>query len=244
MDWKGKLPHRLWIVINIAAVGIVIASFMMILSPVSFVLADGINPYVYSKDDKPYGLTYAQWTANFWKWVISIPQQNNPNNDPTGEKCAINQNDPNVWYLAPTFGGAAERTCTIPKEKAILFPLLAGECNYLENPELKTESDLRTCAMQSNDQGSRSMDVTIDGVKLKNLENYRVQFGLFDVTFPENNIFSVKPGNTKVVSDGFWVFLKPLAVGKHELEFSASIIDPSGVNDYNTHIKDHLIVTP
>ena len=24
--------------------------------------------------------------------------------DPTGAKCAINQNDPNVWYLARTFG--------------------------------------------------------------------------------------------------------------------------------------------
>ena len=71
------------------------------------VWADSINPSVYSIDDKPYGLTYGQWTANFWKWVISIPQQNNPNNDPTGAKCAINQNDLNVWYLAPTFGGSA-----------------------------------------------------------------------------------------------------------------------------------------
>ena len=54
---------------------------------------------------------------------------------PTGEKCAISQTDPNVWYLAPTFGGAAEHTCTIPKEKALPFPLLVRECNYLENPD-------------------------------------------------------------------------------------------------------------
>jgi hypothetical protein len=93
-------------------------------------------------------------------------------------------------------------------------------------------------------QGSKSMDIIIDGVKLENLENYRIQSPLFDVTFPENNIFSVKPGSTKAVSDGYWVFLEPLTVGKHELEFSASVIDPSGVNNYNTHIKDHLIVMP
>ena len=68
--------------------------------------ADSINPGVYSVDEKPYGLPYGKWTENFWKWVISIPQQNNPNLDPTGEKCMINQTDPNVWYLAPTFGGA------------------------------------------------------------------------------------------------------------------------------------------
>ena len=63
---------------------------------ISSVWADSINPSLYSKDDKPYG----QWTANFWKWMISIPQQNNPNNDPTGAKCAINQKDPmfGIWH--------------------------------------------------------------------------------------------------------------------------------------------------
>jgi hypothetical protein len=234
MSCKGDLRQKGVAVIIAAAV---IVSFMMISSLNSFVWADSINPSVYSIDDKPYG----QWTANFWKWVISIPQQNNPNNDATGGKCAINQNDPDVWYLTPTFGGAAERTCTIPKGKAILFPLLAGECSYAENPNLKTESQLRACASQGQNV-SRSMEVTIDGTKLKNLENYRVQSPLFDLTYPDNNVFSVKPGNSKAVSDGFWVFLKALSPGKHELEFSASTIDPSGVNNYNTHVKDHLIV--
>jgi hypothetical protein len=41
--------------------------------------------------------------------------------------------------------------------------------------------------------------------------------------------------NPITVSDGFWVFLKPLSPGKHELEFGASVIDPSGGNN-TTHI--------
>jgi hypothetical protein len=227
MKCKGKFIQIRELII-VTAVGIIILAFMMTPYTISLVRADSIKPGVYSVDDKPYGLTYGQWTANFWKWMISIPQQDNPNNDPTGEKCAINQTDPNVSYLAPTFGGVAERTCTIPSGKAILFPLLVGECNYLENPELKTESELRVCAKQTNDAGSRSIEAVVDGVKLKNLDKYRVESQLFDLTFPANNVFSVKAGNTKDVSDGFWVFLKPLPVGKHEIEFSASIIDPSG----------------
>jgi hypothetical protein len=242
MNFKIKLRQKGQVIIIATAV-ITVASFMMTSNLISFVWADSINPSVYSKDDKPYGLTYGQWTANFWKWVISIPQQNNPNNDPTGAKCAINQNDSNVWYLAPTFGGSAERTCTIPSGKAILFPLLVGECSYAENPNLKSESQLRACAMEGQNV-PRSMDVIIDGTKLKNLDNYRTQSQLFDLTYPENNVFSGKPGNSKAVSDGFWVFLKPLSPGKHELEFSASTIDPSGVNNYNTHVKYHLIVSP
>jgi hypothetical protein len=38
------------------------------------------------------------------------------------------------------------------------------------------------------------------------------------------------------------VFLKPLPVGKHEVDFNGSIIDPSGVNNYNTQVKYHLII--
>jgi hypothetical protein len=236
--------RRIIIAKQSAIVVVLIISLILMNSGIGYVGADGVNPSVYSTKDKPYGLTYGEWTANFWKWVIAIPQNVNPNNDATGKNCAINQKDTNLWYLAPTFGGAAERTCTIPKERSILFPLLAAECNYLENKELKTESQLRTCAKQSNDAGSRSMDVTIDGVKLKNLENYRAQ-SVFDITFPPNNIFSVKSAiNTKVASDGFWVFLKPLSSGKHELEFSASQINPSEVSNYNTHVKYHLIVAP
>jgi hypothetical protein len=237
----NKSMHRRELIIVMAVASTL--AFMIILSTINLVLADSINPGVYSIDDKPFGLTYAQWTANFWKWVISIPQQNNPNQDPTGAKCTINQTDPNVWYLAPTFGGAAERTCTIPAGTAILFPLLTGECNYLENPELKADSDLLACAKHGNDQ-TRSMKAIIDGVNLRDLENYRVQSSVFDITFPANNVFSVAPGKTKDVSDGFWVFLKPLPVGKHEIDFSASTIDPSGVNNYNTQVKYHLIVKP
>lgn len=69
--------------------------------------------------------------------MISILQQNNPNLERTGKKMHGSQTDTNVWYLTPTFGGAAVRTCKIPEGKAMLFPLLVEECNYLKNPELK-----------------------------------------------------------------------------------------------------------
>ena len=57
----------------------------------------------------------------------------------------------------------AERTCEIPEGRAILFPLLVSECDYLGDPELKTELDLRTCAKQGQDSGSRTMMAAVDG---------------------------------------------------------------------------------
>jgi hypothetical protein len=226
------------IITTLATIGVLTTLFF----PVPLVLADSINPGVYSVDEKPFGSTYSQWTENFWKWMVSIPQENNPNLDSTGEKCAINQSDPNVWYLVPTFGGSAERTCNIPEGKAILFCILCGECSYAENQELKSESELRTCARQSNDVGPRSMQAVVDGNNLKDLEKYRVESSLFDLSLPQNNVYSAPPGKTKSVSDGFWVFLEPMPVGAHDIEFSGSLIDPSGVGNYNTHVKYNLIV--
>jgi hypothetical protein len=43
----------------------------------------------------------------------------------------------------------------------------------------------------------------VDGVKLRNLENYRVQSGLFNVTLAENYNQGVGPGPTKAA---FMVF--------------------------------------
>jgi hypothetical protein len=226
--------------IGIPILGIFLLNIMITL-PVSDLQADSINPGVYSIDEKPNGFTYDNLTAKWWQWALSIPQDVNPIGDTTGKYCGQNQSGP-VWFLVGTFGGAAERTCEIPAGKAILIPLLTAECNYLENPELKTESELRTCARQGQDAGSRTLAAAVDGTQLKNLENYRVESQLFDLAFPENNVFSVTPGKTKAVSDGFWIILEPLSSGNHDLDFSGSIVDPSGVNNYNSQAKYHLIV--
>ena len=88
------------------------------------------------------------------------------------------------------------------------------------------------------------MATAVNGTQLKNLEDYRVESQLFDLTFPENNLFSTPSGKTKAVSDGFWVFLEPLPSGNYDIDHSGSVLDPSGVNSYNSHAKYHLIVKP
>jgi hypothetical protein len=83
--------------------------------------SEGANFTISSIDSGPYGLTYGEWSGKWWQWTLSIPTDVNPLNDKTGENCAKNQNDTQVWFLAGTYGGTAERTCTIPSGKAIFF---------------------------------------------------------------------------------------------------------------------------
>jgi hypothetical protein len=109
------------------------------------------NTIVFPVDSKPYGKSYAEWSAIWWQWLLSIPNDTSPAGDSTGKSCATNQQGP-IWFLAGTFGGAAERTCTIPSGKTIMFSSINSECSYAEYPDEKTESDLLECAKTFQDQ--------------------------------------------------------------------------------------------
>jgi hypothetical protein len=111
--------------------------------------------------------------------TFSIPTEQHPRDEYTPEKCAINQEGP-VWFLADQLGGREERTCTIPAGKAIFVPLLVGECDY-SLPDVKSDEDLRRCAMAGNEYGV--IEATLDGVKLKSLEQYRTQSGFFNIIY-------------------------------------------------------------
>jgi hypothetical protein len=142
-------------------------------SSTAFVTADSLNPGVYSKDSSPYGIPYGEWLAKWWNWTVSIPTAQHPRDDFTPEKCQLNQQGP-VWFLADQLGGREERTCTIPAGKSIFIPLLVGECEY-STQDIKSDDDLRWCASAGNEYGV--IEATIDGVKLKNLENIEHSLG-------------------------------------------------------------------
>ena len=127
--------------------------------------ADSINPGVFSTESTPYGKPYSNWTGEWWQWWLSNTAANNPAADPTGAMCAKNQNGI-VWMLAGTMGGSAERTCTIPTGKAILFPIIGSECSYAEYPNAKSDSELETCAQADNNDVAH-LEATVDGRNLQ-----------------------------------------------------------------------------
>ena len=218
--------------------GIIGGLFIIIINSSQFAQAQNSvspNSRVFPVDSKPYGKSYADWSAIWWQWLLSIPKDKSPAGDSTGEDCGTNQQGP-IWFLAGTFGGSAERTCTIPSGKAIMFSPINSECSYAEYPEEKTESDLLECAKTFQDQ-TTSAQVTINGTAIENLDKFRIQSPPFNVTIPENNVFGTSPGPTQAVSDGLWVILKPLPVGEHKIGFKGSSVDfTTGAK--NTFVSD------
>jgi hypothetical protein len=219
----------------------VVLLFPIIVFNNQFAGADSINPGVFALDSKPYGSTYGQWAANWWNWITSIPEENNPVGDETGKKCAIGQKGP-VWFLPGTAGGKLERSCTVPAGKALFMVILDAECSKTEFPKLNTEEEFRKCTRDLNE--GATLSATVDGVKLKDLEKYRVESPMFNMTFPSNNIFGQKAGPTIAKSDGWYVILEPLSPGTHNVSFAGSVLgNPvTGTESYTTDVTYHLNV--
>lgn len=205
---------------SLAAIISIVATIITLISLTTFASAQSQDIGLFQIDSKPYNSTYGDWTAKWWIWALSIPEEDNPITDQTGENCGINQRGP-VWFLAGTTGGSVTRECDVPAGKAILLSPLNIECSYAEFPTMKTEKELRDCAQWPG----ASVEVTIDGVKLTEIEKYNVQSPIFDVVLPENNIFGAPAGPTKAVSGGWWVLLQPLPPGNHQISFGGSVLD-------------------
>jgi hypothetical protein len=167
--------------------------------------------------DRPYGLTFGQWTVKWWEWAFSVPVPINPVLDDTGQHGSINQNGP-VWFLAGTIGDdkkAAHRICSIPTGKALLFPVI--NFIYTNEPKFKTDSDLVDHVTKDIDD-IVIKQAAVDGTMIP---IYRVpaEPQTFYLKVKEDNKMDIPIGISKAAADGYWVFLKPLAKGEHEIYF-------------------------
>jgi hypothetical protein len=168
------------------------------------------------------GLTYGDWAASWWQWILSIPQKHSPAKDNDGKDCAQKQSGP-VWFLAGTFDSkpAAERTCAIPAGKAVFFPIITTEKSYVEFPEFKSEAELRSRAEDAIDR-VKNVWARVDGTPIENLHQYRVKSHLFSITYVENNVIGLPPRNSEAVAEGYYIMLYPLSTGKHDIHFGGA----------------------
>lgn len=181
--------------------------------------AENPNSDVVPVNSKFLGKSYGDWSAEWWKWSLSIPDSSNPVKDETGAFCAEGQSG-NIWFLAGTWGQTGVvRNCNIPVGKAIFFPIFNNEGSAIEGSG-NNENELRAYATQF-DNDIKLLEVIVDGKSLKDLNHYRATSELFVFWLPPNNVLGIPTGpdgsSSISVSDGYWVMLKPLSAGKHTI---------------------------
>jgi hypothetical protein len=203
--------------------------------------AQGNNSAVYPKNSTPYGVPYKDWIVRWWEWNVGVPTSQHPRDNYTAEKCTVNQNG-SVWFIPDILTGKEERTCTIPEGKAILVPLITGECDTSDS-QSQSDADIRQCSTAGDEYGAIS--ATLDGQKIENLDNYRTATDFFNITYVKDNIFDAPAGTYRGVADGFFVFLKPLPVGNHVLQVKSSVTNPTTPSyNFGSEAKYNLIISP
>jgi hypothetical protein len=239
------------------AVGLLLAALIVV--PASAGGGNGdANSQVFAPASKPYGHSYGQWSAAWYQWSYSLPVDQHPLFDAPGTDGSEGQVG-NVWFLGGTFLstevapgmylGEADRTITVPKGTSLFFPIVNAAAAELEG-DGNTEEALQARADFFADLiVPNSLHLTIDGKDVTDLADFRVESPLFTVgPLPENNIsasfgYDVPEGSTGyMLSDGYYVMLKALPVGKHTIEFGG-VVDASDVEGFGFIFKLHVTYT-
>lgn len=201
---------------------------------------------VYAPNENVLGMSYGDWSAAWWQYVLLFTNDVSPYSDTTGQYCNEGQGGP-VFFLVGGPVNPTIRSCTIPAGKALFVPIINVECSSLETPPFqgRNNQEARVCAASYVDStNTKHLKFTIDGVKVKHLAAFRVQspFYYFNMMPPENNFLGTH-GMTEgySVSDGYWVMVKPLSLGTHVIHFEGSWTAGGGAVQNVTY---NLTVTP
>jgi len=203
----------------------------MLLSLLSLISsAAGISSVnIFPPESKPYGLSYEQHIKDFWKWIISIPQDKNPWGDQTGENCAIGQletNSSTLFYLSGNGGGKSERTCTLSAVKSLFIPVSPMEISDKEAPNRSIEELHKIAKKDQDSVTSLYLKINDKEFTPQDLSKYRIPTEEFEVTFPKNAIFGATEGISKAVADGYYVITQPLEKGNYTILYKSSLICP------------------
>ena len=195
------------------------------------------TPPVFPPNSAPHGQSYGEWTANWWQQVIAIPEAENPLFENGPVNCNLGKGK--VVFLVGTFGGTADRSCTVPPGTALLLPVINSGCTTATG-DGDTEAELRACAEQIADSFDiDGLKVSVDGKPVTGLEQFRFASPLFTINVPAGSILgnTVEAGPTDAVVDGYYVMLTPLTPGVHTVTFGGTADGFSTETTYHITVK-------
>jgi hypothetical protein len=194
--------------IGIALVGVAVAA--------GACAAEGDDALLVPPRDPIAGRSQSEWSRSWWQWAGSFARSESPIVDRTGAMCTSKQSG-DVWFLAGTYGTRRTiRECTVPAGKYLFFPLV----NYVVMSAAATPCAqlMEQAALITDDPDALVLDV--DGMRIANLSTHRqATQGCFQM----GSLSREGATHAQAAANGYWVMLRPLAKGKHTIEFGGAL---------------------
>lgn len=192
------------------------------------------------------GKSYEEWSAKWWQWALAQPNDVNPIADTDGSFAAEGQSG-KVWFLAGTSWSEnpepTVRHVTIPRDKAIFFPIV--NTVWVTLPDLGDSpfsvAGAEQAARAAINTVADTLECEVDGKALKITSDYRVKSPVFKTYLPLDawgftGYIDHAGWYRDCVSDGYWIMLEPLSRGRHTIHFRG------GNTPWFTHVTYHVTV--
>lgn len=192
---------------------------------ISVILALGVAAPIAAGQNQSHSNILKELAAQWWNWAVLEPSPLVGNYE-GGPQCD-GEFVEGVFFLAGTTGGDATRTCTVPADTPLFFPVIDVVCS--EAPTVLTDGGFTgdpepysKCAKQlvhSFLKGEGGPFATLDG---QDLTIRRIGSKPFTWTFPEEStVFpSVPVGSYDAATYGLWVYVpEGLPEGEHTVQF-------------------------
>jgi hypothetical protein len=187
-------------------------------------------PYLVPAGEAVGGMSQADWSREWWLWAASFDARESPVADRTGARCASRQRG-EVWFLAGTYGTTRTvRTCTVPRGAYLFFPLI----NFVVYPR-EGDADCASFVQQAAriTDGATYLIVDLDGQRVERPESHRQATQCFDMGERASPPQRVYPA----AANGYYVMIKPLPIGLHELNFGGKLPSMSQAVTYTIVVE-------
>jgi hypothetical protein len=180
-----------------------------------------LRKITFSKSEAPLGRSWETCIESWCKWYYAVWREPSTREDKTYDNWIEDKENPELCYLTKTIIKKNENKIrceiTIPKGRVLFLPLINNLISFYDYPNLESENDLRLFAKSDLDKKIIAF-LSINDHEIKNIQQYRVQSNLFNITLPEINDPSQKI-KTQAIADGYWIFLHSLQSGANKIYF-------------------------
>ena len=202
----------------------------MLMMVLSAILAVAVAAPIASGQTSSQGQNLGQLTADWWNWTTATSPSPSEGSYNGGPQCN-GKYVKGVFFLSGAAFGSpptVERTCTVPANTPILFPVvnvICGEVFGLAGQDPPDPQPYDTaCATPATDDLIEPPSRTFAKIDGMDATQERIASGLFQWTIRyDDNPFGLPTGTHPAASDGLWVYLENgLNKGQHTVQFGGT----------------------